>query len=254
MRHPRAIEGRGLLRRPAGTEFHPKLAIEFGIETIQQAVGLCDNLSIAHNFYLGREPVKRFLGLPLLDLGVMRDKAGRVISEFGLGDNVSADDDVETLSGGKRQSVKIGPVGGANLDPRHLMWMGADPLVAVDASGRRFHVHAKDTYLNAAKQATTSLLENGSLTDVCGRSWTYITLRYGHGEPWWRDFCYRLRLAGYDGWLSIEHEDVMLSRLEGARRSVELLNAGAPRERASRRPLSIACASASTACLGDQQE
>ena len=90
------------------TEFHPKLAIEFGIETIQQAVGLCDNLSIARNFYLGREPVKRFLGLPLLDFGMMRDKARPVISEFGLRDNVSADDEVETLSGGERQSVKIG--------------------------------------------------------------------------------------------------------------------------------------------------
>ena len=33
-----------------------------------------------------------------------------------------------------------------------------------------------------------------------------------------------------DGWLSIEHEDVVLSRLEGARRSVELLKAVVPRD------------------------
>ena len=39
--------------------FNPRLAIDLGIETIQQAVGLCNNLSIARNFYLGREPVKR---------------------------------------------------------------------------------------------------------------------------------------------------------------------------------------------------
>ena len=37
---------------------------------------------------------------------------------------------------------------------------------------------------------------------------------YGHGEKWWREFCYRLRLNGYDGWLSIEHEDIVLSRME----------------------------------------
>jgi sugar phosphate isomerase/epimerase len=37
-------------------------------------------------------------------------------------------------------------------------------------------------------------------------------------------------MIGYDGWLSIEHEDVMLSRLEGARRSADLLNAMALRE------------------------
>lgn len=90
------------------TEFHPKLAIDQGIETIQQAVGLCDNLSIARNFYLGREPVKRIVGIPFLDFGKMRDKSTTVIREFGLRDNVSADDEVVRLSGGERQSVKIG--------------------------------------------------------------------------------------------------------------------------------------------------
>lgn len=89
-------------------EFHPKLAIDNGIETIQQSVGLCDNLSIARNFYLGREPVKRIMGIPFLDMGKMRDLSSRVIREFGLRDNVSADDEVERLSGGERQSVKIG--------------------------------------------------------------------------------------------------------------------------------------------------
>jgi sugar phosphate isomerase/epimerase len=131
----------------------------------------------------------------------------------------------------RRLRAAIGPVVGANLDPSHLMWMGADPLAAVDALGEAIsHVHAKDTFLNRPRQATTSLLENGSLTDVSARSWSYITLGYGHGESWWRDFCYRLRLVGYDGWLAIEHEDVMLSRIEGVRRSVDLLRAVAPVE------------------------
>lgn len=89
-------------------EFHPKLAIDQGIETIQQSVGLCDNLSIARNFYLGREPVKRILGIPFLDFAKMREKSARVIRQFGLRENVSADDEVERLSGGERQSVKIG--------------------------------------------------------------------------------------------------------------------------------------------------
>ena len=90
------------------TRFHPRLAIEHGIETIQQAVGLCDNLTIARNFYLGREPVKRIAGIPFLNFRKMRGTSRRVIREFGLRRNVSADDEVETLSGGERQSVKIG--------------------------------------------------------------------------------------------------------------------------------------------------
>jgi sugar phosphate isomerase/epimerase len=37
-------------------------------------------------------------------------------------------------------------------------------------------------------------------------------------------------MVGYDGWLSIEHEDALLSREEGVRKSVELLQAVAPSE------------------------
>ncbi len=118
----------------------------------------------------------------------------------------------------------VGPVVGANLDPSHLFWMGADPLVAAERLGAAvYHVHAKDTFLNPPVQATTSLLENGSLMDIPARSWSYVTLGFGHGEEWWRQFCYRLKMGGYDGWLSIEHEDVLLNSLEGLEKSVTLL-------------------------------
>jgi len=139
-----------------------------------------------------------------------------------------------------RLRKEIGPIVGANLDPSHLMWMGADPLAAIDALGSAIqHVHAKDTFINTPVAATTSRLENGSLMDIPGRAWSYITLGYGHPEKWWRDFCYRLRMVGYDGWLSIEHEDVMLSRLEGVRRSVDLLKATAPAEASDFKPQAI---------------
>jgi sugar phosphate isomerase/epimerase len=123
----------------------------------------------------------------------------------------------------------VGSIVGANLDPSHLFWMGADPLVAAEALGDAiYHVHAKDTMLNGPVQATTSLLENGSLMDIPARSWSYITLGFGHGEEWWRQFCYRLKMAGYDGWLSIEHEDVLLNSLEGLEKSVALLQGVMP--------------------------
>ena len=35
-------------------------------------------------------------------------------------------------------------------------------------------------------------------------------------------------MAGYDGWLSIEHEDVLLNGLEGLERSVALLQGVLP--------------------------
>lgn len=134
----------------------------------------------------------------------------------------------------------VGPVIGANLDPSHLMWMGADPLVAAERLGSAvYHVHAKDTFLNAPVQATTSLLENGSLMDIPARSWSYITLGFGHGEEWWRQFCYRLKMGGYDGWLSIEHEDVLLNSLEGLEKSVALLQDVMPKAPADYKPQAI---------------
>ncbi|KVK51698.1 hypothetical protein BCY90_18295 [Agrobacterium deltaense] len=134
----------------------------------------------------------------------------------------------------------VGPVIGANLDPSHLFWMGADPLVAAEALGEAvYHVHAKDTFLNSPKQAVGSLLENGSLMDIPARSWSYITLGFGHGEEWWRQFCYRLKMAGYDGWLSIEHEDVLLNSLEGLEKSVALLQAVMPVAKSDFKPQAI---------------
>jgi len=134
----------------------------------------------------------------------------------------------------------VGPVVGANLDPSHLFWMGADPLVAAERlGGAVYHVHAKDTFLNAPVQATTSLLENGSLMDIPARSWSYITLGFGHGEEWWRQFIYRLKMGGYDGWLSIEHEDVLLNSLEGLEKSVALLRGVMPSKAPDYKPHDI---------------
>ena len=78
--------------------------------------------------------------------------------------------------------------------------------------------------LNQAALDLNGRLDTIGHENVKERAWSYITLGYGHGEQWWREFCYRLRLNGYDGWLSIEHEYVVLSRMEGMRRSIDLLN------------------------------
>ncbi|GBR12186.1 sugar phosphate isomerase/epimerase family protein [Asaia spathodeae] len=118
----------------------------------------------------------------------------------------------------------LGPMIGANLDPSHMFWMGADPIAAIDALGDGiFHVHAKDAGFNEARRGVTSNLENGPLGHPADRAWSYLTLGYGHDALWWRQFCYRLRMVGYDGWLSIEHEDPLLDPVEGLSKSVALL-------------------------------
>ena len=118
----------------------------------------------------------------------------------------------------------VGEAVGVNFDPSHLMWMGADPLAAIEALGPAiFHVHAKDTRIDPRNVARNSRSETRPSVEARDRSWNYVTLGYGNGEDFWRAFCLALRRVGYDGVLSIEHEDMALSPMEGMRKSVELL-------------------------------
>jgi len=116
----------------------------------------------------------------------------------------------------------VGPTVGVNFDPSHLMWMGADPLQAIAAlDGAIYHVHAKDTKIDAAIAGLNGRIE--FKTAPRERAWNYVTLGLGHDDAWWRQFCAALRKVGYDDVLSIEHEDVTMTPLEGVRKSVELL-------------------------------
>jgi sugar phosphate isomerase/epimerase len=117
----------------------------------------------------------------------------------------------------------IGPVVGANYDPSHLMWMGADPIAAIDALGDAiYHVHAKDTRIEPSV-AVRSRLETLSPAFADERSWNYVTLGHGHDAGFWREFCSALARVGYDDVLSIEHEDQTMDPVEAVTESVELL-------------------------------
>jgi sugar phosphate isomerase/epimerase len=128
---------------------------------------------------------------------------------------------VETLM---RLREAVGPAVGANFDPSHLFWMGADPLAATRALGDAiYHVHAKDTRIDPVTSGVNSRIDTKPVDRLRERSWSYVTLGYGHDVLWWKEFCALLRLAGYDDVLSIEHEDLLLPPLDGVRKSVALL-------------------------------
>jgi sugar phosphate isomerase/epimerase len=118
----------------------------------------------------------------------------------------------------------VGPIVGANYDPSHPLWMGADPLAAVRALGSAiYYVHAKDTRIEPLAAGIDGVLDTRPASDPARRSWNYVTLGYGHGEVWWRQFCAALRMAGYDDVLSIEHEDALLTPLQGVAKAVDFL-------------------------------
>jgi sugar phosphate isomerase/epimerase len=113
---------------------------------------------------------------------------------------------------------------GVNFDPSHLFWQGMDPLVCARELGDAiFHVHMKDTWLDKPNIARTGVLDTKPYTNERERSWIFRTVGYGHGQEFWRALISELRLAGYDGALSIEHEDSILSINEGFTRAVSFL-------------------------------
>ena len=115
---------------------------------------------------------------------------------------------------------------GANLDPSHFFWQGINPVEAARYLGEHqclFHVHAKDCGIDPRNSGTYGNLETKSYGDVKNRSWVFRTVGWGHGEEFWRPFLSMLRLYGYDGVISIEHEDSLMSVNEGFEKAVEFL-------------------------------
>ena len=84
-----------------------KDSMRLGIETIYQDSALAPTLSIARNLFVGREPTNYNIGsFGLMDRAKMATEALDAIKRVEL-DLRSADDLVETLSGGERQGVVI---------------------------------------------------------------------------------------------------------------------------------------------------
>jgi sugar phosphate isomerase/epimerase len=124
---------------------------------------------------------------------------------------------------------------GANFDPSHLWWQGIDPIAAVrqlGMEGALFHVHAKDTRIDPYNCALNGNLDTKSYSLIGERSWVFRSVGYGHGVEWWKDFVSVLRTVGYDFVLSIEHEDGLMSPMEGLRKAVDVLKQAVISERA----------------------
>ena len=123
-----------------------------------------------------------------------------------------------------RLRAAVGDTIGANFDPSHLFWQGIDPIAAVKAlKGAIYHVHAKDTRIDPYNAAVDGVLDTQSFENLGERSWVFRTVGYGHDERFWRDFLSALRQAGYDGAISIEHEDGLMSPREGLEKAVAFL-------------------------------
>ena len=118
----------------------------------------------------------------------------------------------------------VGDMIGANLDPSHLLWQGMDIVDVINELGDAiYYFHAKDTLLNASNIRRNGVLDAKPYTDLKHRSWVFRAMGYGTDEVTWKKIISQLKVVGYDDSISIEHEDSLMSPMEGLGKAVKFL-------------------------------
>ena len=96
---------------------------------------------------------------------------------------------------------------GLNFDPSHLYWLGIDYIRAAKEFSRKiFHAHAKDTEILTDGRYRHGIF-GGQVDPIPWKSGWWRYRIPGLGEIDWKKLISTLQEAGYDGALSIEHED-----------------------------------------------
>jgi len=157
---------------------NPQQARDHGIETIYQDLALADNLDAGANVFLGREVMKRVLGLPVVDRKRMRKEAAETLRVLDILIN-RLDLPLRSMSGGQRQAVAIG---------RAIHWKAKvlimdEPTAALGVPEQR-KVKALVRSLKQSGVGVIFISHNlGDIFDVCDR---IVVLRRGivAGERW----------------------------------------------------------------------
>jgi sugar phosphate isomerase/epimerase len=96
-----------------------------------------------------------------------------------------------------------------NFDPSHLLWLGIDPIAALKPYvGRVIHAHAKDAETFPAQRDRYGFF--GRVATRAQEPWEMGWWRYripGLGQVDFRRYVDTLYEGGFDGTLSVEHED-----------------------------------------------
>ena len=117
-----------------------------------------------------------------------------------------------------------GPNVGVNLDPSHFWWQGMDPLAVIDEVGPAIgFAHGKDTLVHPDRVRRNGLLDLAFPVDPDTASWHFCAVGSGHDDATWAALVAALRSAGYDGVISIEHEDPRVTPEEGIETSLAAL-------------------------------
>ncbi len=201
--HPDAAE-----RRAANTHLRKVIdaAAKLGVPTVGTFVGRDRTKNVPDNFREFRKVWPRLVG-HAEDRGVniAIENCPMIFSwdEWPGGTNLASTpaawDEMFSLVPSKRF--------GLNLDPSHLVWLQVDyERVVRDYAKRILHVHAKDMEIDRE-----GLYRHGTASQ--GMGWQIPRLP-GLGEVRWDRFLSQLYRVGYDGVVSVEHEDRAFERSE----------------------------------------
>ena len=164
-----------------------RLAGKLAVPLMVTSTGRAQNLRLEDSLSPGVE----FLGHQVLPLA--RDCGVKIAIE-----NCPAIGNVAVSPSLWRELFRQLPELGLAYDPSHLVWQFIDPYLPLREFGRRVvHVHAKDT------QILRDTLQDVGLD---GRGWWRYRLP-GWGEINWTRIVSDLMEVGYDGVISLEHED-----------------------------------------------
>ena len=85
----------------------PREALDAGIATVYQDLALVPLMSVARNFFMGREPMRRMFGLvPVMDHALAEDTAAAKLAEMGIRVR-DPGQLVGNMSGGEKQCLAI---------------------------------------------------------------------------------------------------------------------------------------------------
>ncbi len=121
----------------------------------------------------------------------------------------------------------VGEEIGANCDLSHLFWQGCDAVEVIHFLGKKgiiYHAHMKDTVLypeNVAKYGVLNFVFEAS--DLPQASDAFRAVGYGHGASTWKAIIQAYMDVGYEGILSIENEDPILTGEVGVERAAYVL-------------------------------
>jgi sugar phosphate isomerase/epimerase len=128
----------------------------------------------------------------------------------------------------------VGPTIGACFDPSHLAYLGIHCPLAIRTMGKAIYdFHAKDCFVQEDNVRLNGIIDPKPHKYRKDRAWVHAALGYGHDALYWKDIIRNLLMIGYDGVVSIENDDGLMTHQEGFEKGAEFLKSILVREQSA---------------------